>query len=469
MVIPFNEKKYSLVHQIAHKAKLTPEEYSLFYAELKINNIEIFDVEIPDWPPVPYAPLHFGSGNIFEGMNWVGIQPAINVFDLNRAIKISQVLAGDEYSGKRVSYWWGVPIYNPEKHILLRQWLTEHEVSIVDFFNKFVPKLGTDPIVEVTNPHIRKEKENGGSYSPTKRAIPRELLDVLKQFEDTAEKFSYGLNQDVSWIRSLDDTRWEARRQYAPQNKTWMNHKSYIMRPIGSGAWSDVDRDPVEGYPFGPFMELWDDGTVNVWVMKRTLSQLENRALVINGIDVQLTPKDGVHVIRMEGNIPVDKIPSIINGKIIQSSLNVLKDSDDINDNTKTVQTNLEESSGKNVEIISKEMPSINVEFEDRGSWMRAIVDNSDVFYRPNHRAEIVIKKLPINGELRIWGDSIISNGIILNGVSINQDVNKLYSWNGGWRSYITEDQKNKILNIDVEENQNVEKTKPQQKEEIKD
>ena len=63
----------------------------------------------------------------------------------------------------------------------------------------------------------------------------------------------------MSWVRSLDGTRWEARRQYDPQRARWANHRSWINRTLGRGAWTEADRSE-EGYAFGPFMELWDDG-----------------------------------------------------------------------------------------------------------------------------------------------------------------------------------------------------------------
>ena len=136
---------------------------------------------------------------------------------------------------------------------------------------------------------------------PTRRAVIKSDMAVLDSFGAGAKKFTYNLDQQVTWRKSLDGSRWEARRQDAPQSGTWMSNRSYIVRGIREGAWTEEDRDPVEGYPFGPFMELWPDGTLHVWVAKRALEYLENSPMTINGIKIQLKPEAGVHVWRMIG------------------------------------------------------------------------------------------------------------------------------------------------------------------------
>ena len=119
----------------------------------------------------------------------------------------------------------------------------------------------------------------------------------------------------MSWIRSLDGTRWEARRQYDPQRARWANHRSWINRTLGDGAWTEADRSE-EGYAFGPFMELWDDGSIYLWCYRRALDFLSSNPLIINGVSVFFTPeKTGPGTVcRMAGRVDQRDMDTILAG-----------------------------------------------------------------------------------------------------------------------------------------------------------
>ena len=80
---------------------------------------------------------------------------------------------------------------------------------------------------------------------------------MLDDFEAQYRRFTYDTDLQVSWVRALDNSRWEARCSHAPQSEAWASHRSWVMRPLGSGATRNDDVDPLDGYRFGPFMELF--------------------------------------------------------------------------------------------------------------------------------------------------------------------------------------------------------------------
>ena len=175
----FDQDKHILLRDQAHKRRLTPEEYPAFEAALIKEGISIMTVEVPEWPPVPKSllVLMFGGDAPFEGEHWTGGQPAIDASDYlarRTVTKIGREMAGPSLSSKRMAYAWQVPEYDPARHILMRQWLADNAVDIVDFLRKFIPKmrkeLGRDPLFEVANPHAQAEAAVG-SYSPTRRAL----------------------------------------------------------------------------------------------------------------------------------------------------------------------------------------------------------------------------------------------------------------------------------------------------------
>lgn len=292
----YDKEKHILLRDMAHKSCIhTDMEYAEYRNNIQAEGIEIFAVCVPDWPPVPKSRLvlMFGGSGPFEGQYWSGVQDACHNEPLNSRVvyKIGRDMVPDPYDQKRVAYRWQVPEFDENIHVIIRYYLAENEVDIVDFYRKYFPKLktelGRDPIITVTNPYLKQEKEQHGSYSPTRRAMTADDIAHLQKYAEKSDRFTYQLDQTVTWQLSGDRRTWEARRQVAPQSATWMDHKSFLMRPVGDGAWTEDDRDPETGYAFGPFMEIEGD-QLRVYVVNRAIRILQDAPLVINGVSVSL-------------------------------------------------------------------------------------------------------------------------------------------------------------------------------------
>ena len=402
----YDDRKHVLLELVRHKYRLDQEEYE--------NLVErapgVVHVEIPEWPPVEYPPLQIGGGNPFDGMYLTGTTLAVEIVHDNYVHDLARGMVHDYLEQKRVAYQWQVTEFDEKKHVVIRSWLAENEISIVDFYRQYLPqaeeKLGRDPIIEVTNPKVMEERERGGGYSPTTRAVHLEDLDLLAGFAGVADRFTYDVNQAVSWIRSLDGTRWEARKQYAPQNSRW-DHRSFIQRAIGDGAWSEADRD-IEGNAHAPWMELWDDGTFHVWVLKRAIDRGIS-FLRVNGVDIPLRADGGVHVWRMTGQVPLAELPTVLGEKSVVGV-------------SRLIVVNVETWDKRGVFLSTKNVP--------------------EELYREKERPPLVIRRFEDAAEVRVWGDMSLSHGITLNEVILD----KMVAWNGGWKCRISNDDLNVIL-----------------------
>ena len=438
----FDQDKHVLLREQAHKRRLTPEEYPEFEAALIAEGISIMTVECPEWPPVEKSRLFllFGDGDPWEGQYWTGQQPAIDASDYlarRTVTRIAREMAGPALSSKRMAYAWQVPEYDPARHILMRQWLADNSVDIVDFLRQFIPKirreLGRDPLFEVANPHAQAESEAGGGYSPTRRALAVEDLAVLEKFAQTSERYSYEAEQAVSWMRSLDDTRWEARRQHEPQRARWANHRSWINRAIGDGAWTEADRGP-EGYAFGPFMELWDDGSIYLWCYQRALDFLSGNPLVINGVSVFFTPeKTGSGpgtICRMAGRVDAREMDQVLAGA------------------NHAAQVEDETEEGENPDAAA---PTVQCVFRQRKGKLFWHPDGGSTLPGAFHRASgspLVVRTRGDRAEVRCWGDVSLLGGIVLNSVV----VDGFKPWKSGYRAQIDAEETDVILGREREE-----------------
>ena len=431
----YDENKHLLLRDVAHKRRLTPEEYPEFEAALIREGIAIMTVECPEWPPVEKSRLFllFGDGDPWEGQYWMGHQPAIEASDYlarRTVTKTAREMAGPALAPKRLAYAWQVPEYEPARHILMRQWLADHEVSIVDFLRQHVPKvraeLGRDPLFEVANPRAEAEAAVG-SYSPTRRALAVADLAVLERFAQVSERFSYEAEQPVSWVRSLDDTRWEARRQHEPQRARWQTHRSWINRTIGDGAWTEADRGP-EGHAFGPFMELWDDGAIYLWCYQRALRFLEDNGLVINGVSVFFRPESTGHVCRLAGHVGTEEMPQVLNG---------------------AARSTAAASGASGAELIS-----VDCGFKGKpGSPFHTPTDRGDLpegFHRAAGRSPLVVRTHADGAEVRSWGEKYLLGGFTLNGV----ELTGFRPWKGGFRARVSKPDAVAILGIEEEQEQ---------------
>ena len=443
----FDQDKHILLRDQAHKRRLTPEEYPAFEAALIKEGISIMTVEVPEWPPVPKSllVLMFGADAPFEGEHWTGEQPAIDKWDYlakRTVTKIAREMAGPRWAPKRMAYAWQVPEYDPARHILMRQWLADNSVDIVDFLRQFIPKmrkeLGRDPLFEVANPHAQAESEAGGGYSPTRRALAVEDLPILQRFAQTSERYTYEAEQPVSWIRSLDGTRWEARRQYDPQRARWANHRSWINRTLGDGAWTEADRSE-EGYAFGPFMELWDDGSIYLWCYRRALDFLSSNPLIINGVSVFFTPeKTGPGTVcRMAGQVDSRDMDTILAGAERAKE--------------KADQAGQVEDETEPRENPDAERPHVDCVFRQRPG---------KPFWHPEEGAELprqfnrasgsplVVRTRGDRAEVRCWGDARLLDGFVLNSVV----VDGFKPWNSGFRAQLSAEETDIILGRRIEE-----------------
>ena len=443
-VVTYDEKKHTLVRQMAHRALLTPEEVPAFEEALRAAGVPLATVTMPDWPPVPYAPLALvfgGDGEWWDGMTWTGVQLVIEnrgfkttspdgrehwAYSRNTASKIAKDLAGDRWQPKRQSYLWGVEPFDATRHVIVRFYCAEHDLSIVDFWRKYfrpaVERVERDPIIKVTCPRAATDAKAGKSYSPTRRAVAVADRAFLHEFRAGAERLSFNLDQVVTWQRSLDGSRWEARRQVEPQARTWMSHRSFINRQIGQGAWTEIDRDPVEGYAFGPFAELWDDGALYLWVTDAGRKRLEADPIVINGVSITLVPDVGRFIWRMAGQVPPDQMQTLLG----------------------TAWARVARAREAQADAATADEPAepITVEtswkWRGGGKWGHATAALPEQFHRTSGTALVLHPHEAGDCEVRAWGDPTLAGGFTLNDLEI---PGPFEPWNNGWRGHITQSQ----------------------------
>ena len=420
----YNRNRHELLRLAAHKCGLAPEEYDEFVSKVRAGGSDTITVTIPDWPPIEYPPLQIGGGNPFEGKYVTGAELAVDRHASAHVRWIAREMAGDRLSAKRLAYQWQISIYDPEIHVLIRQWLADRDIDIVAFYREYLPaitkELGRTPVIRVANPHAAAERDSHGSWSPRRRAVLVQDLEILERFAGITEKFTYNLNQSVSWIRALDGSRWEARRQYLPQSNTWGTHRSYIQRTLGQGAWTEADRDN-EGNAHGPWMELWNDGTLHVWIAKRALPHVDGSDMTINGVPVRLEAESGVYTWRMAGQVSRDHMGQIL-GNAQQPDPQTGPESDH------TTEVAVEKWVSKLPFMWSDKMPQ-------------------DPFHRTDGQP-LVVRLRDGSAEIRIWGDPILASGITLNGVT----VRNFRQWQGGWRATVTSGEAARIIGTQMPE-----------------
>ena len=406
----YDKNRHRLLRDVAHRARLTPNEYDEFEDSVRAARIPITTVRIPDWPPVPYSPLLilFGAKAWWGGRHWTGEQPAVAHADAARASRLAREMAGDPLSPQRLAYAWQVPAFDPTEHVILRYWLDEQDLSIVDFLRDYLPKtekrLGRDDLlVEVTNPRVSQERAEG-SYSPTRRAVRMADRSLLDDFAASSQRFTYDADLQVSWVRAEDDSRWEARRTHPPQSATWASHRSWITRPLGQGALRDDDVDPVDGYRFGPAMELFDDGMLWVWIARRALDHVST--ITINGVGVELTAQTFGPCCRMVGHVPAERLPQVV-GESYARQIDAASTSA-APDTTGPIILN-------------------DVQFTYRSPFYRAKTRLPNQFHRPR-RCSLILRE---PDRVRAFGDdAILRRGLVINGVA----VTNLKPYRRGWQ-----------------------------------
>ena len=448
----YDKAQHTLVAQVAHKWRIheQPEMRDLIQ-RLEAAGLELFSIKVSDWPPVSKPPLQISRDNPFEGQTWMGFQLAFatdstsNVESFRRgdyvrykpastaAHGIAKDMCGDTMAPHRLAYQWQVPEFDSELHVIIRTFLAENDVDIVDFYNKFLPSLKSeldhDPVLEVANPKAAEEKRKFGQWTPTRRVFRVEDKARLDRYVQESNPFEYNMVQSVCWQRSLDDSRWEARRQVAPQSAEWLSHKSYIVRPIGSGAWSEADRDSINGHAFGPYMELHDDGKLRVWVAPRAKKAVADNPMHVNGVEVYLSPTDEVSNSLVVGaSLEPEDMETILSNKIEPTS-----------------------SGGQgNVEAWK----TISTDFSKRGPFWHAKAQLPSEYHRDNNTTCLVVREYETEGELRAFGSDVLATApIMVNGVPVN-----FAPWrDGAYKTSLSLGEMNRVLKRQVE----IDKTPP--------
>ena len=336
-MIKFDESKHDLVGWLLHKGLLPPNRLPELMGLVQAAGIKTFDVQIPEYPPVEYPPLAImmgsNNGNPFSGKFFTGVQPAVDLFEDGSKVRVmARKMRGSTMSEEAISYQFQLPIFNPQTHVRIRKWIYDRRLSIVDFWRSYYPKIENQlsefSVIDVVNPDVEDVDENDTQFYPTTRVLTLSKYHILKDFADQYPPLEFNLTQEVSWIRSLDGKRWEARRQYAPQNKTWTGKNCFITRTVGGGQHTDVDKDPKTGYDWGPFMILKDDGKLVVWVTKFAVDLIHRSGLIINGVHVALEKKSGLYICRMVGHVNASEADRILKKKI-EAALMVIQDKEE--------------------------------------------------------------------------------------------------------------------------------------------
>ena len=198
-VVLYDPEKHILLKDQAHLRRIYTEtemsEYLQRIASLKgydLNDpnkqMEVFDVQIPDFPPVPRTPLAFifsiggvGDGGPFGDKPWIGRQPAVvRDFWTNReTFAAAKAMVPDVEIPNRVAYMWQCPMFRPKQHIPARRWSKVNDVGIVKFYRSNLWDEHPEYFVKTVNPYLIEEKASG-SYSPTCRCIVREYLNRVE-------------------------------------------------------------------------------------------------------------------------------------------------------------------------------------------------------------------------------------------------------------------------------------------------
>ena len=194
----YKASEHLLLWDVAHMCCIHhEEEYQQFVSLVKGEGIEPFDVDLPEWPPALREPLPIiimsiggdGAGWQPQGgptsaMKWEGTQLAVprDRWGVERDVrKLSREFVPDWMRPEhRIGYAWQVPVFDAQKHVVIRYWCERNNVDIVDFLVRFLPTVEAYlEVFEAVNPRIYDEMEEG-SYSPTRRCISRSQLYLLR-------------------------------------------------------------------------------------------------------------------------------------------------------------------------------------------------------------------------------------------------------------------------------------------------
>ena len=222
----YDPERHILLRDQAHKRRIHEDREFAEYLRLVPAaayrpddpgaRMAVFDVIVPEWPPAPRSPLQilFGGDDPFAEKPWRGRQPATmrDWWTERETSAIARALVPNErnFDRDRLAYQWQVPVFDPERHILMRRWCNENGVDLVAFLRQGVEQAGLR-LFETTNPHVRDERAEGRGYSPTRRCFDRADLPLARRAAELdasapepAPEPAPGLDDIVEAIGRLD-------------------------------------------------------------------------------------------------------------------------------------------------------------------------------------------------------------------------------------------------------------------------
>ena len=197
----YDREKHILLRDVAHRRCIHQDgEFDRYVRELQASGLDVFTVNVSEWPQVKRTPLPIiifsisvdGSGNGGSSMGgptadmtWEGEHLAVerNWFNKRATWDMAKEMAPSRFEpAHRVAYAWQVAEFDPDEHVVIRYWCREHNVSIVNFWLGFYPQVEDElTIVETTNPELAGELARG-SYSPTRRSMLRSQLYLARNY-----------------------------------------------------------------------------------------------------------------------------------------------------------------------------------------------------------------------------------------------------------------------------------------------
>ena len=207
----YDKHNHLLLCEVAHLSRIDYEtaEYEEFVARVRREapGADIFLVRLPDWPPVIRQELALIMSISVDGMAAAprtpfADKPFCGVVEAVRGVRpwqnkeiraiARQMAPLDSYlDPHRMAYQWQIPVYDPDKHVLVRAWCAANRIGVVRFLRDFVLHMEAaerGPVVDyVVNPSVREEKERTGQYCPEAEAIDRRHMSALRDYFLVAE------------------------------------------------------------------------------------------------------------------------------------------------------------------------------------------------------------------------------------------------------------------------------------------
>ena len=193
MTVKYCPEKHLILKDFAHLRRMTALEWEQLLVRVPKEaydpkeadrRLKLFKVQLPHFPPVRRRSLAmvFGRDNPWREHPWRGVVWACNrSWWANReCTRIAVDIVPDIDQPHRIAYQWRVPQFDPKLHIPARAWCKLNNVHMMDYCRVVVEGDLRKLIVDTVNPFYIEERKVG-SYSPTRRCIPRKRLHLFEQ------------------------------------------------------------------------------------------------------------------------------------------------------------------------------------------------------------------------------------------------------------------------------------------------